>query len=100
MYLRSVATALILTMAGLPIPAKEAKIPVCSLFMLFASKEKGLNESVADAGRFEEEVRDFSQILDKIKPGSFVMLEINRKKYCGPKRIVNVKRNFSDNCVF
>lgn len=73
-YLRSVATALILTMAGLPIPAKEAKIPVCSLFMLFASKEKGLNESVADAGRFEEEVRDFSQILDKIKPGSFVVL--------------------------
>jgi len=70
-YLRSVGTALLFAQAGLMIPAKKAEISVRrALYSHFASAE----ESGISAGRFEQEVRDLSEIIDKLVPNSMFFL--------------------------
>lgn len=73
-YLRSIASAYALAMSGLPITAQSAKITPKNIWLLFASSEKSLASSAADAGRFEEEVRDFAEILNKVTPDSLIIL--------------------------
>lgn len=73
-FLRSVATAQLLAMAGLPIPAKQAVLSVRKIYSLFASSEKSLNDSAVNAGRFEEEVRDVAAILNGIDGQALLIL--------------------------
>jgi len=73
-FLRSVATAQLLAMAGLPIPAKQAVLSVRRIYSLFASSEKSLNDSAMNAGRFEEEVKDVAAILEGIDQQSLLIL--------------------------
>lgn len=73
-FLRSVGTAVLLGLAGLPIPAQGAKISVrCSIRALFASAEKELSEN-SSAGRFEEEAAALSEILGTITDSSLLLL--------------------------
>lgn len=73
-YLRSVGTAQLLAQAGLPIPAKNASVSVMNgIYTQFAASEKEFAEG-NDAGRFEQEVREISAIIDNIRPDSLVLL--------------------------
>lgn len=70
-FLRTVAILHILAAAGLPIPAKNAKLSDFSLIMtVFAESEK----KMTDAGRFEQEASQISEAIDNIVPGSVVLL--------------------------
>ena len=73
-FLRSIATAQLLAMAGLPIPAKQAALSVRRIYSLFASSEKVLNESFENAGRFEEEVKSLAAILEFADDHSLLIL--------------------------
>ena len=73
-FLRSVATAQLLAMAGLPIPTKQAKVTIRRIYALFASSEKSLNDSAVDAGRFEEEVREVATIIEGMEKRSLMIL--------------------------
>lgn len=73
-YLRSVGTAQLLAQAGLPIPAKTAAVAVMNgISTQFAASEKEF-ASGNEAGRFEQEVREISVMIDNNKPDSFVLL--------------------------
>lgn len=73
-FLRSFATALLLAQAGLPIPARRAIIrPYVGIVTQFSESEKEF-VSGNDAGRFEQEVRELSAMLDTVTRGSLVFL--------------------------
>lgn len=73
-YLRSIATALLFAQGGLPILAKKAVVrPFTDLYTLFASAEKDFSVGSL-AGRFEEEVRTFSALIDEIEENSLLFL--------------------------
>ena len=73
-YLRSVATALILSHAGLPLPCESAEITLFSqLTTQFSEAEKEFCEG-NDAGRFEQEVRELSAMVDTLEEGALVFL--------------------------
>ncbi len=73
-FLRSVGTAQLLAQAGLPVIARAATVRIRSgVWTLYAAAEKEFSAG-NDAGRFEQEVRLLSDMLDKIKPGALVLL--------------------------
>ena len=73
-FLRSVGAAVLLGLAGLPVPAAGAQISIRrSIRALFASAEKELSEH-SSAGRFEEEAAALSEILDGITSSSLLLL--------------------------
>lgn len=73
-FLRSVGTAQLLAQSGLPVIAREATVRMRSgVWTLYAAAEKEFAAG-NDAGRFEQEVRLLSDMLDKIKPGALVLL--------------------------
>lgn len=73
-YLRSVGTAQLLAQAGLPIPAKTASVTVMNgISTQFAASEKEFTAG-NEAGRFEQEVREISAMIDNNKPDSLVLL--------------------------
>ena len=72
--LRSLLTAHLLAQSGLPVPAKEARFPVfAAVYTQFAESEREFAEG-NDAGRFEQEVRELSRIIDRAPPGSLIVL--------------------------
>ncbi len=73
-FLRSVGTAVLFALSGLPIPAASAEISVRrSIHALFASAEKELS-TASSAGRFEEEAAAMAQILDSVSESSLILL--------------------------
>lgn len=73
-FLRSVGTAQLLAQAGLPVIARTATVRMRSgVWTLYAAAEKEFAAG-NDAGRFEQEVRLLSDMLDKIRPGALVLL--------------------------
>lgn len=73
-FLRSVGTAVLLGLAGLPVPAADAQISIRrSIRALFASAEKELSEH-SSAGRFEEEAAALAEILEGITDSSLLLL--------------------------
>lgn len=73
-FLRSVGTAVLLGLSGLPVPAAEARISTRrSIRALFASAEKELSEQ-SSAGRFEEEAAALAEILDGVTASSLLLL--------------------------
>lgn len=73
-YLRSIGTMQVLAQAGLPIPCESAEITLFSqLATQFSEAEKEFCEG-NDAGRFEQEVRELSVMVDTLKEGSLVFL--------------------------
>lgn len=74
MFLRSVATMQIFAQAGLPIPAKHAVLPIYKqIITQFSEAEKEFTAG-NDAGRFEQEVRELSYMVDHLGPRSLVFL--------------------------
>ena len=73
-FLRSVGTMQIFAQAGLPIAAKSGKSALCSQVVTqFSEAEKYFDEG-NEAGRFEQEVREISDMVDNLKPGAMVFL--------------------------
>ena len=73
-YLRSVGTMQVLAQAGLPIPCESAEVTLFSqLATQFSEAEKEFCEG-NDAGRFEQEVRELTAMVDTLKDGSLVFL--------------------------
>lgn len=73
-FLRSIATAQIFAQAGLPIPAKEATLPIYNqIVSLFSGAEKELTID-DNAGRFEQEIRELAYVVDTINKKSLVLL--------------------------
>ena len=72
-FLRSVSIAQLMCQAGLPVPAREAWLPVFNgIYTHFSSAEEEF--SVGDvSGRFEGEVKAVARIMDSISPGSLVI---------------------------
>ena len=73
-FLRSVGSAVLLGLGGLPVPAESAAISVRKgIFSLFASAEKSDTVSLS-AGRFEEEVAALAAVVEQVTPSSLVLL--------------------------
>jgi len=73
-FLRSLGCAQLLAQAGLPIPAEEARLPLCTqLAAQFSEAEKEFTAG-NEAGRFEQEVRELAAIVDTLQPGATVLL--------------------------
>lgn len=73
-YLRSVGTMQILAQAGLPIPCEYAEIALFSqIATQFSEAEKESYEGNY-AGRFEQEVRELSAMVNNLKKGALVFL--------------------------
>lgn len=69
--LRTVGTAILLNQAGLPVAA-EGQLPLIgNLYTQFSESEK---PGIDRAGRFEQEVRDLSAILNSLKPHDLLLL--------------------------
>lgn len=73
-YLRSVGTAQLLGQAGLPIPADDARLPVCAQIVTQFSEAEKEFERGNDAGRFEQEVRELASVIDSLGEGAMVLL--------------------------
>lgn len=73
-YLRSVGTAVLLAQCGLPVPAQEALISVRQGVYTTFAKAEGELVPLSSAGRFEEEVAQLAGILERVKPGSLLLL--------------------------
>lgn len=72
--LRSLLTAHLFAQSGLPVPAEAADFPVYTAFYTqFAEAEREF-EAGNDAGRFEQEVRELSRIIERAPSGSLVVL--------------------------
>lgn len=103
-FLRSFATAQLFTQAGLPIPAKRAKLPLFeAIFTHFSAAEEEFTVGDA-AGRFEGEVRAMAQILNSLKPGSLVILNETFQTTAydeGSRAMANILKTFVKlNCRF
>ena len=73
-WLRSVGLCCLFAQAGLPIPAKSARIsPYRQILSHFSTAEKEF-EAGNEAGRFEQEVREMALIVDEIGDDSLVLL--------------------------
>ncbi len=73
-YLRSVGLAQLFFQAGLPVPCESAKMRISSaVYTCYAAAEKEF-VSGNDAGRFEQEVREFSRLAESIQPNSLLLL--------------------------
>jgi hypothetical protein len=73
-FLRSVGTAVLFAQNGLFVAAEAMRVSVRSgIFTHFSSAEKDFDGSDA-AGRFEGEVKEIADIMDRVKPYSLVML--------------------------
>lgn len=72
--LRSVTTAQLLAQAGLPVPARSARLRVYpAILTQFAESEKEF-EAGNEAGRFEQEVRELAKVIDSAPDGALVIL--------------------------
>lgn len=72
-FLRSLGCLQTLAQAGLPVPAAEASLPLSrQIATRFAESEKRTAE--ADAGRFEQEVREMAELVESLHPGDLVFL--------------------------
>ncbi len=72
--LRSLSTAQLLAQAGLPVPARSARLRVYSAVLTqFAEAEKEF-EAGNEAGRFEQEVRELARVIDAVPDGAIVIL--------------------------
>lgn len=73
-FLRSIGCMQLLAQAGLPVPSRSAEISLHpQIVTQFSEAEKEFFEG-NDAGRFEQEVREFSVMVDNLREGSFVFL--------------------------
>lgn len=73
-YLRSLGSMQLLAQAGLPLPCECAEISLFSqLATQFSEAEKEFCEG-NDAGRFEQEVRELSAMVDTLQEGALVFL--------------------------
>ncbi|MBQ7336046.1 MAG: hypothetical protein IJW92_06205 [Clostridia bacterium] len=71
-FLRSIGSMQLLAQAGLPVPADQCLLKIRkNIVTLFAASEE---KNCDDAGRFEQEVRYFSEKLQEILPESLVLL--------------------------
>ncbi len=73
-FLRSVGCAQILAQAGLPVPARNANIPVQTRIVTQFSEAEKEFEKGNDAGRFEQEVRELASVVDSLDDGALVLL--------------------------
>ncbi|MGM9636914.1 MAG: hypothetical protein ACI3YK_02905 [Eubacteriales bacterium] len=73
-FLRSFGSLWILAQAGLPIPAKSARLTLkTGVFTQFSEGEKEFVPG-NDAGRFEQEVREMAGIVDQVDSRSLLLL--------------------------
>ncbi len=73
-FLRSLTTSQLLAQAGLPIPASDAALRIYTSFSeQFAEGEKEFAAG-NDAGRFEQEVREMSALVNGAASGALVIL--------------------------
>ncbi len=73
-FLRSFGCAQFLAQAGLPVLAESAEIPLCTqIAAQFSEAEKEFCAG-NDAGRFEQEVRELSEMVETLKKGALVLL--------------------------
>ena len=73
-YLRAVGSMQVLAQAGLPVPVKQAEIAPCTqIATQFSEAEKEFCEG-NDAGRFEQEVRELSAMVETLHEGALVFL--------------------------
>lgn len=98
-YLRSVGTMQLLAQAGLPIPCEYAEVGVYSqIATQFSEAEKEFCEG-NDAGRFEQEVRELSGMVDTLRDGALVLLNetFQSTAYAeGAEGLLNILRYFSE----
>ena len=72
-FLRSVGTAQLLAQAGLPLPAEAAEITCFgTVFTQFSESEKNFKNQT-DAGRFEQEVAELSEMLGHLSERALVL---------------------------
>ncbi len=72
-FVRSVGTARLLAQAGLPVPAESAVIACYDLLLTqFSEAEKNLKSGI-DAGRFEQEVSEIAEMLERVTGNAFVI---------------------------
>lgn len=73
-FLRSAAMMQLLAQAGLPVPARSARLRIYpAILTQFAEAEKEF-EAGNEAGRFEQEVRELAKVIDTAPRGSLVIL--------------------------
>ncbi len=73
-FLRSIATMQIFAQAGLPIPAKNATLPIYRQTVTQFSEAEKEFAAGNDAGRFEQEVRELAYMVDNLHSKSLVFL--------------------------
>jgi len=102
-FLRSFATAQILTQAGLPIPAEYGTVkPYSKIVTQFSSSEK---EPIPGSGigRFETEVKELSEMIDTLHPGTLIFLNETFQSTSyeeGAEGLYHILRYLSDKGVF
>lgn len=98
-YLRSVGAMQVLAQAGLPVPCQNAEIyPHSHIATQFSEAEKEFVEG-NEAGRFEQEVREFATMVQELRDGSLVLLNepFQSTSYAeGAEGVYNILEYFSD----
>lgn len=101
-YLRSIGTMQVLAQAGLPIPGERAEIPLFSqIGAQFSEAEKEFCEG-NEAGRFEQEVRELSKMVDTLQEGALVFLNetFQSTAYAeGAEGLYHLLKHFSDSGI-
>ena len=70
-FLRSLGQAYIFFQSGLFCPAKMIKLPIISGLFTHFDKEE---DTKLESGKFDDELRRFNLLMDKLKPNSLFML--------------------------
>ena len=70
-FLRTIGVTQIFAQTGLPVPAKQVFFTPCSLILTYYAEAEKAGK---DAGRFEQEVREFRSMFDSLVPGALVLL--------------------------
>ncbi len=69
-FLKSVGLAQLLVQCGMFAPAKSLKINICSALFTHFKKEE---DSTMQSGKFDEELKRVSEIIDNIKPNGMIL---------------------------
>ncbi len=70
-YLRSLGQAYLFFQAGIFVPAKEMVMPIIDGLFTHFDKEEDSN---LESGKFDDELRRFDLMINKLKPNSLIML--------------------------
>lgn len=73
-FLRSIGVAQLLFQSGLPIPADDAEMTICTQIVSQFSEAEKEFERGNDAGRFEQEVRELAVVIDTLDDGALILL--------------------------